>query len=380
MDPVTQGTLGAAAAQALLAGNFARRFEEKLGPRPESFNGKIWLYGALGGMAADLDILIRSTSDPILKIYYHRHFTHSLSFIPLGGLLCGLILYGIVRMWGVLRKESPCEAPFRRDARFLWITVAATAGYATHALLDACTTYGTLLWWPFSMRRESWSLISIIDPLYTFPLLGFVIVSVVHKTPRLAQAGLAVSMVYLAFGGLQHYRAHEAQERLAKWRGHEIVRGAVFPSFANNITWRSVYEADGNLYADKIRVPWFGNARAQQGESIAALREEMLPPGTLENPASRRALDLIRWFSSGWIAQDRENPHIIGDMRYSFSPTEFAPIWGVGLYPDDPQASYTWESNRRRRAITSETLAELIWDDGSDPVCLTDEPYIPHSC
>ncbi|NNF80958.1 MAG: metal-dependent hydrolase, partial [Rhizobiales bacterium] len=66
MDPFTQGALGAALPQA------TRRAAH------------VGIAGALGfasGMAADLDIFIRSSSDPLLFLEYHRQFTHSLIFI-----------------------------------------------------------------------------------------------------------------------------------------------------------------------------------------------------------------------------------------------------------------------------------------------------------
>ncbi len=43
-------------------------------------------------MAADLDVLIKSSTDPLLALEYHRHFTHSLLFIPVGALVCTLLL------------------------------------------------------------------------------------------------------------------------------------------------------------------------------------------------------------------------------------------------------------------------------------------------
>ena len=78
MDPVTQGALGAAASVALL------------GRRSPVSAPALAAMGWLGGMAADLDVLIRSSSDPLLAIEYHRHFTHSLAFVPLGGLIVAL--------------------------------------------------------------------------------------------------------------------------------------------------------------------------------------------------------------------------------------------------------------------------------------------------
>ena len=57
------------------------------------------LLGALAGMAPDLDVLIRSSTDPLLFLEYHRQFTHSLAFIPIGAALCTAILYPFVRKW-----------------------------------------------------------------------------------------------------------------------------------------------------------------------------------------------------------------------------------------------------------------------------------------
>ena len=72
MDPVSQGVVGAAFAQAA-----AKR---------TTLATVAW-YGALGGMAPDLDVLFQSPTDPILFLEFHRQFTHSLVFIPIGALL-----------------------------------------------------------------------------------------------------------------------------------------------------------------------------------------------------------------------------------------------------------------------------------------------------
>ena len=69
MDPITQGVVGAAASQ------LVSRRTEKIAAG---------VIGFLSGMAADLDVLISSSTDPLLFLEFHRHFTHSLIFIPLG--------------------------------------------------------------------------------------------------------------------------------------------------------------------------------------------------------------------------------------------------------------------------------------------------------
>ncbi|GAL32009.1 integral membrane protein [Vibrio maritimus] len=37
--------------------------------------------GLLSGLAPDIDVLIRSSHDPLLFLEFHRQFTHSLLFI-----------------------------------------------------------------------------------------------------------------------------------------------------------------------------------------------------------------------------------------------------------------------------------------------------------
>ena len=115
MDPITQGALGAALPQATAT----------------SRKGAVALagcFGFLAGLAADLDVLIRSAEDPMLFLEYHRQFTHSLFFIPLGGLIAATILY--------------CLIGRRLRLSFPRTLLYCTLGYGTHGLLDYATSYG----------------------------------------------------------------------------------------------------------------------------------------------------------------------------------------------------------------------------------------------
>ena len=78
MDPCTQGLLGAS-----LSCSFSKKNQIKTA----SF------CGFVGGLAPDLDIFIKSNEDPLLFIEFHRHFTHSLVFIPVLGLLVAAIIF-----------------------------------------------------------------------------------------------------------------------------------------------------------------------------------------------------------------------------------------------------------------------------------------------
>jgi inner membrane protein len=302
MDPLTQGVLGASLPQASARGKYA---------------ASAGLLGFLAGMAADLDVLIRSSTDPLLFLEYHRQFTHSLVFIPVGGLLCGLVLH-----WLLGRRRG---LSFRQS----WLY--CTLGYATHALLDACTTYGTMLFWPFSDVRVAWNTISIIDPLFTLPLLLAVIMGAKRRRPVYARIALVWAVAYMGLGLWQRNAAVDMGQALAAQRGHEPLRLEAKPSFANILVWKIVYETDDRFYVDAVRA---GLApRTFKGQSVQKLDIDRDMPWLDQD--SQQALDIerFRWFSNGYIARDPIYANRIIDIRYSMIPNEVAPLWSIELRP-----------------------------------------------
>ena len=300
MDPLTQGLLGAAAAQAL--------FNKELGRNA-------WVIGAAGGMLADADVFIRSEFDPLLAIEYHRQFTHSLVFIPVGGAVASI-------PW-LLRKKY--------RAKWRPVLGAATAAYATHGLLDACTTYGTQLLWPFAATRVAWDCIAIVDPLFTLVLLAGVIWSAKTRKWKPAAIALAICLAYLTLGSIQRERAEAAQNKIAESRGHERSRYEAFPTLANLVVWRSLYQSGDSLFADRIRVPFFGRAEFAPGAVVAHADVSDLPPSYRTDPRILDDFRRFRWFSSGWVAEAPDG--VYGDVRYSLRTNAFDPIWGVRFRP-----------------------------------------------
>ncbi|MCY4286121.1 MAG: metal-dependent hydrolase [Thiotrichales bacterium] len=303
MDPISQGALGAVASQ--------------VGSR----RGKIRvvaLLGCIAGMAPDLDVFISSSSDPLLFLEYHRQFTHALLFIPVGAALVALFLHPFVR----------------RTLRFRQNYLVCLLGYATHGLLDACTSYGTQLLWPFSDERVAWNNISIVDPLFTLPLLCLGILAVVRRRRALAIAGLIWAIGYLLLGVVQHQRAEAAGVQLATERGHQPHRLSAKAGFANLLVWKVIYEHGGRFYVDGIRV---GPAvTVCDGTSIARLEVRRDFPWL--DPDSRQARDVerFRWFSDGYVAVDPDVPNRIVDIRYSMVPNTIDPLWGIELDPEAP--------------------------------------------
>ena len=155
MDPLTQGIVATTASQSVST-------KEKIVIAS--------IVGFLSGLAPDIDIFIRSSNDPLLFLEFHRQFTHSLFFIPIGGLICSIVFYYLfTKKFNFSFKET---------------YIYSTIGYATHGIIDSFTTYGTQLLWPFTDARFAWNTVSVIDPLFTLPVIIFCLLTLIKKNNK----------------------------------------------------------------------------------------------------------------------------------------------------------------------------------------------------
>jgi inner membrane protein len=324
MDPISQGALGAALSQSAVS----RRRVILAG-----------LLGLFGGVAPDLDVLIRSAQDPLLFLEYHRQFTHALVFIPVGALLCAAVAHGFVR----------------RRLRFRETWLYCGLGYATHGLLDACTSYGTQLLWPFSDARIAWNHIAVIDPLFTLPLLLLVVAAALRRQPRFAAYGLVWAVLYISLGAVQSGRVAAEARALAQTRGHDPQMLTVKPSFGNILVWKSIYAVEGYFHVDAIRAG--RTVMIWPGTRILQLERNRDLPWL--DPASRQARDLerFRWFSAGYLARSADDRHTVVDIRYSMLPDQIDALWGIRLDPAAPASDpVVFFVNRR---VTAAQRAQL---------------------
>lgn len=324
MDIVTHGLLGAITAQSA----------SKAGPiRSAAFAG---FFAAL---LPDADVLIRSDADPLLVLEYHRHFTHALAFVPIGALLASLLL------WPFLRRHLSWQAIFGY----------ALLGYATAGLLDACTSYGTRIFWPFSSESFALSIIAVVDPLFSLILIGGLIAAWRQRNPTWARAGLLLAGLYLGLGAVQHQRALDAAEALARDRGQNPERVQVKPTMGNLVLWRSLAVVGNTAYIDAVRVG-LRSSRVYPGPQAQLVDPSIwgdLPPDSL---AYRELHRFYRYSDRLLIAHPRDL-HFIGDARYAMVPTETAPLWGISIDPDHPDRPITFEA---RRELTTEKRRQFL--------------------
>lgn len=318
MDPVTQGALGAAWAQPAARGR-------KLGAAS--------VVGAAAGMAPDLDLLIRSRTDPLLALELHRHFTHALAFIPLGALVCAVVLYPLIG-----RSLS-----FRACYGF------SLLGYASHGLLDACTAYGTLLLWPFSNERIAWDLVSVVDPLFTLPLMACVTLSAVKKRAAYAVIGVAWCIGYVAVGQVQNVRAVAVAYDLAASRGHTPELIEAKPTLGNLFLYKTIYADGERFYVDAVRVGL--GQRVFEGDSREMVAVEQDYPWLTADMQQFRDIERFDWFADGYLALDPDDRNRIVDLRYSLLPNSADGFWAIELDPAAPPDAHAAYVTMRRRSI-----------------------------
>jgi inner membrane protein len=300
--------------------------------------------GFFAGVLADADILIRSADDPLVNLEFHRQFTHSLLFIPVGGLIAALL------SWWLVRKHLS----------FSHTLLYGMLGYSVSGVLDACTSFGTQLLWPFLDTRIAWNIIAVVDPVFTLGILIMLIVGWKSRRQLPAVLGVCFAGLYLLLGWLQHEYAESLAVGLAQSRGHEIRRHVVKPTLGNIILWRSVYYADGYYYVDAIRTGFFAGDRVITGDKIKAMAPDAATLGLPEDSLQFRDVERFWDLSNGYLVMHPDDHTVLGDIRYSMLPDSVLPLWGIRIDRQNPHQHITEYLGRKNDKAHRDRFLKML--------------------
>ncbi len=182
---------------------------------------------ALGFLAAafpDSDVVLSALS-PLAYLLNHRGVTHSILMLPLWAMLLAWI-------WSRIRGNP---AGFRTYA-------AVSAGaIAIHILGDLITSFGTMIFAPFSDLRVAWSTTFIIDLWFSGILVAGLLLSALLRRTRLpAAAALIVLAGYVGLQWQQQQQAIAAGEAHARAQGIAAVEVAAIPRPVSPFNWTIV--------------------------------------------------------------------------------------------------------------------------------------------
>lgn len=286
MDSLTQIVLGAAVGEAVLG--------KKIG-------NKALLYGAIGGTIPDLDVFLGAFTDTITAIEVHRGLSHSILFAIIVSPLLG---------WLVNALERKQQVGWQQWSKlFFW-------SLFTHPLLDAFTTWGTQLFWPFQLKI-AFNTIFVIDPLYTLPLLLCCIAILFCKPEsklrrRFNRFGLILSSSYLFCTLALKSIAYKKIENALTNQGIQYIAISTRPAPLNTILWNANIDtkeyylvADYSFFDTKpIRFTKYPKYREQSNI-------------LLKYSAVQRLIAI----SEGWyIIEKKEGKWYFNDLRFGLIP------------------------------------------------------------
>lgn len=218
MDPITHAASGAVAMLSM-PGRPATRWAVPL--------------AAIAAAAPDIDVALCHT--PLEFLLLHRGITHSLAAAPLLGLLLTLLARPL---W---KSATPGHWSFPK----VWLFMISMV--LLHIWLDVITTYGTMIYLPFSHERVRLNAVYIIDLLLTLPLLWAVLR---WRAKRgLMRLALAWVFAYPALCiGLNAWHTAQTQDRLAaeaRTTQQTVRQVVLLPDAFGPLFWRALYETDG---------------------------------------------------------------------------------------------------------------------------------------
>ena len=238
MDPITHAASGAVAMLAM--------------PHRPASRWAVPL-AALAAASPDVDVLMANT--PLQFLLLHRGITHSLFFAPLLGLVLALVGCSL---W---RAQTPGHWRFAKTWLFM------TAMVLLHIWLDCITTYGTMIFVPFSHMRVRLNAVFIIDLLITLPLLW----AIWRWRARRALLLMAMAWLFIYPGisiGLNAWHTAQTRERLTA-EGRAPQQIVVLPDAFSPFFWRALYsEATPN--GGMVYTQGMNTLGAPRGPEIAA--------------------------------------------------------------------------------------------------------------
>jgi inner membrane protein len=313
---------------------------------------KAMLWGAAVAVVPDVDVAIGRFMSDLGELTFHRGPTHSLLFIAVLAPLIGLALGRVHRRDGVGWQP--------------WAALSALV-LLSHVLLDAFTSYGVQLFLPFDDTALALASVSVIDPVFTLPLLlavpaMFLLGRDRRLRYRIGGGAMALSVAYLGFTVSNKLHVQSVFEQALLAQELEAERMFVKPTLFNNVLWRAVVETPEAYWVgfhSRLDAP--GPIRFQRFE-----KNHRLLAGLENEPAVQR----LAWVSNGYFKAERRGEDVyIHDLRYGqafeWMQTERDFVFSYRLVPPVGEGDYSIETipprmDRDRDGASARELVERI--------------------
>jgi inner membrane protein len=180
----------------------------------------------------DTDVIL-SVSSPVTYLTLHRGATHSIFLAPLWALLLGCL-------FASLRRGKPASW---RD--YFGVCLIALL---LHIAGDLITSFGTMIYAPFSDARVAWHTTFIIDLWFSGIIVAGLAAAWVWRRSRVpAVVGFTVLLAYVGLQAVQHNRAVDFGRDYAEKHALTGAQVSALPRPVSPFNWM-VLLTDGDLY------------------------------------------------------------------------------------------------------------------------------------
>jgi len=354
VDSITQMVLGAACGEVVLG--------KKIG-------NKALVWGAVAGTIPDLDVMANFFMGELDSLAFHRGPMHSLIFaclmpfllswlvlkfyksgiynnnyykrisfvlasllfVVIAGILSFLVIYlvhwigifvpillsiGLYFLIKTIYINYLCKKQDAPTASYFEWTGLFFLSIVTHPLLDALTTFGTQLFWPFSNYRVAISNIAILDPIYTLPFLGTVIAcGFFDKSDRrrsqINWIGICVSSAYMMGTLITKNHVDQVMKMSLEKQQIQVDKSMSCPTILNNILWFAIAKKDTSYYCGYYSI----FDKVAKIDSIYRIDQNKK---LLDPYIHQKSLQILTWFSDDYYsAMDMGEDKIqYNDLRY----------------------------------------------------------------
>jgi inner membrane protein len=329
LDIVTQTVLGAAVGEVVLG--------KKAG-------NKAIMWGAVGGLIPDLDVLITPFFNEVDGLFVHRGFSHSIVFAFLLAPLLGWLVHRIHR-----KKMS--------ITKFEWVKLIFWSAF-THPFLDYLTTYGTGAFLPFSGYRVEFSTVGIVDVFYTLPLILVLVVIMffnrasVFRRKLIVGTVLVTSLYLVATIGNKIY-INAVFKNAFEQQNISYERYKTVPLPLTNFLWMGIAESDSGYYMGLYSN--FDSEKPQEFMYIPRNDEK------LQAISNNESLKKLITFTKGYYhVEEDENGLYLADLRFGMAGIDEDADYIFKFYLRDVEGELVIEQSDESRKIEGSAFSAFI--------------------
>lgn len=329
MDLVTQTALGAAVGEVALgrkAGN------------------KVILWGAVGGLIPDLDVLVSPFFREVDGLFVHRGFSHSLIFAFLLAPLLGWLIHQIHKKKMNIRRRE-------------WTVLIFWAAF-THPVLDYFTTYGTGAFLPFQNYRVEFSTIAIVDVFYKLPfILVLLVISFINRSAlirrRLTLGMFFFTSLYLAGTVANKQHVNNVFEKALSQNQISYDRYRTSPLPLSNFLWMGLAETDSGYH-----VALYSNFDDHIPDDFTFIpRNKAL----LEEFADNEDLNRLIQFTKGYYHVNKDQKGLwLADLRFGKMGISGNSEFVFKFYLKNKDENLIIQQSRESRSIEENVLSNYI--------------------